>query len=248
MVTASQSIFHKWLTKFTLKRASLITSVSKPITDSIIGLGTNPKRIQTFPFGIDSKKFFPSLEAQREFTLISTRSLTPIYDIQIILKSLSYLKKEGFRGNLVVLGEGPEEEKLRKLAKDLEISDSVTFVGAVPHDQVAGYLRKSQIYLSMSLTDGASTSLLEAMACGTFPIVSDIPANREWITDNQNGFLVPVSDPEKLAQRIKEASDNCVLIQIAAKQNIRITHEKGILQNNLEKMENLYHFAREGKW
>jgi glycosyltransferase involved in cell wall biosynthesis len=248
LVTSNQSIFHKWLTKFTLKKASLITSVSKPISDSIIRLGITPEKIKTFPFGIDSGKFFPAPETRKEFTLISTRSLAPHYNIQVILKSLAYLKKEGFGGNLVIIGEGPEKEKLRKLVKVLGISDFVTFVGAVPHDQVAAYLRKSRIYLSMSLTDGASTSLLEAMACGTFPIVSDIPANREWITDNENGFLVPVSDPQKLAERIKKALDDSHLIQTGGKKNINIIKQRGILQNNLGKMESLYQFAREGKW
>jgi glycosyltransferase involved in cell wall biosynthesis len=222
--------------------------VSKPISDSIIRLGITPEKIKTFPFGIDSGKFFPAPETRKEFTLISTRSLAPHYNIQVILKSLAYLKKEGFGGNLVIIGEGPEKEKLRKLVKVLGISDFVTFVGAVPHDQVAAYLRKSRIYLSMSLTDGASTSLLEAMACGTFPIVSDIPANREWITDNENGFLVPVSDPQKLAERIKKALDDSHLIQTGGKKNINIIKQRGILQNNLGKMESLYQFAREGKW
>jgi len=248
LVTCNQSILHKRLTKFTLEKAGCITSVSKPITDSIIRLGINPKKINTFPFGIDSAKFFPSPETRKEFTLISTRSLTPLYNIQIILESLSYLKKEGFKGNLVIIGEGPEEEKLRKRARELEISNCVTFVGAVPHDQVGGYLQKSQIYLSMSLTDGASTSLLEAMACGTFPIVSNIPANREWIIDNENGFLVPPSDPRKLAERIKKALNDSHLIQTAAQTNIQIVKQRGILRNNLEKLEDLYQFAREEKW
>ena len=126
------------------------------------------------------------------------------------------------------------EKRLKKLTKDLRISDHVDFVGAVPHQKVAEYLQASQIYLSMSLSDGASTSLLEAMACGTFPIVSDIPANREWIVDGDNGFLVSPLDPKKLAQQIMEVFNNSSLMKTAAKKNVEIIQKRGILQKNLE--------------
>ena len=56
------------------------------------------------------------------------------------------------------------------------------------------FLGQADIYVSTSLHDGTSVSLLEAMGSGAFPIVTDIPSNREWIHHGQNGFLVPVNE------------------------------------------------------
>jgi glycosyltransferase involved in cell wall biosynthesis len=249
MLTPQKLIFYKWLTNYTLRKATFITSVSSPITEKIIKLGIEPQKIQTFPFGIDHNLFFPSHKHRKELILLSTRSLTQIYNIKTILESLSYLKKEDdFEGKLVIVGEGPERGRLKELAEDLGISSDVIFIGAIPHPKVADYLRTSKIYISMSLSDGTSTSLLEAMACGTFPIVSDIPANREWINDAENGFLVPVLDAKKLAQRIKEALSNTHLMQTAVKKNFDIIRKRVILQNNLGKMEVIYKSIKEEKW
>ena len=70
------------------------------------------------------------------------------------------------------------------------------------------YLAISNIYVSTSLSDGASNSLMEAMATRLAPIVSDIPANRAFIKDGQNGFLFPVKRYEILAKMILYLKDN----------------------------------------
>jgi len=247
MITPLKSILYKWITEYALKKAVFITSVSGSITERIIKLGIVPQKIQTFPFGVDPKKFFLDSQKEKNSALLSVRSLEPIYNIETILKGFSFLKRIRFEGKLVILGGGSEDKRLKRLAKDLGISDHVDFVGRVPHYKVAEYLRSSQIYLSMSFSDGASTSLLEAMACGTFPIVSDISVNREWIVDGDNGFLVSALDPQKLAQKIIEAFNNSSLMKTAAKKNVEIVREKAILQKNLEKMENIYQFVKEQK-
>jgi glycosyltransferase involved in cell wall biosynthesis len=102
-------------------------------------------------------------------------------------------------------------------------------------------LRASKIYLSMSLSDGASTSLFEALACGAFPIVSDIPANREWIVHGENGFLVSPLDSRELARCVIEAFNNPSLMETATNKNFELIRNKAILQKNLEEMESIYH-------
>jgi len=248
MITPQKFIFYEWLAKYTIKKASFITSVSQPLTEKIIRLGKEPQKVKTFPFGVDPDKFFPVSQEKKDIPLLSMRSLEPIYNIKTILNGFSLLKKEGFERKLVVLGGGPQEKKLKKMAKDLKISEQVNFVGTVPHDRVAEYLRASQIYLSMSFSDGASTSLLEAMACGAFPIVTDIPANREWIVDGENGFLVPPLNTKKLARCIVEAFNNPNLMETAAHKNFRIIRNKAILQNNLEEMRSIYHSIKRRAW
>lgn len=244
MINTRKIGIYRSITKYALKKASLITSVSKPITEKIVQLGIDPSKIQTLTFGVDTQEFFPPLQEQRDFSLLSIRGLEPIYNIDTIIKGFSFLKEEGFKGKLVIVGGGPEENRLKKLAHDLKLSEGVHFVGMVPHHEVAGYLRASEIYLSMSLSDGSSTSLLEAMACGTFPIVSDIAANREWIVDGDNGFLVPPFDARQLAQRIVDALNDSSFVKTASKRNIEIIRKKGQLKENLGGMGLLYRKAK----
>jgi glycosyltransferase involved in cell wall biosynthesis len=245
MLNTRKAGIYRSVTKYALKKASLITSVSKPITERIIQLGIDLNKIQTLTFGIDSKEFFPALQEGRKFSLLSLRNLEPIYNIDTIIKGFSFLKKEGFKGRLVIVGGGHEENKLKKLVQDLGLSDNIQFVGKVPHHEVLEYLRASQIYLSMSLSDGSSTSLLEAMACGAFPIVSDIPANREWIVDGDNGFLVSPLDAKKLAKRVMDALNNSSIVKTASEKNVEIIRKRAQLKENLEKMNLLYQKVRE---
>jgi glycosyltransferase involved in cell wall biosynthesis len=65
----------------------------------------------------------------------------------------------------------------------------------------------ADLYISASHVDGSSVSLMEALACGLPCLVSDIPANREWVTDGENGWLFPDGDAEALAARILQAID-----------------------------------------
>ena len=69
----------------------------------------------------------------------------------------------------------------KKLAADLGISEAVRFEGAVDRESIPQMLDSSAIYCSMLDTDGLSASLIEAMAAGLFPVVTDIPANKIWI-------------------------------------------------------------------
>ncbi|MCK5327111.1 MAG: glycosyltransferase, partial [Candidatus Latescibacteria bacterium] len=82
--------------------------------------------------------------------------------------------------------------------------------------------------------------LLEGMACGCFPVVTDIPANRAWIQDGENGFLVPTDDPKILAERISFAVDNRVLMENAEKKNSEQVKKRAVWADNMRKVEEEY--------
>ena len=66
-------------------------------------------------------------------------------------------------------------------------------------------MSRAKVYVSTSLADGTSISLLEAMAAGLIPVVSDIDANRPWITHGEDGFFFPAGDSQALAEQIVQA-------------------------------------------
>jgi glycosyltransferase involved in cell wall biosynthesis len=71
-------------------------------------------------------------------------------------------------------------------------------------------------------------------------IVSDIPANHEWITDGLNGFIVPVRNPEKLAQSIIQLIEKPGLMQLFGKRNAQIIRDRADQEKHMAYMENLY--------
>jgi len=89
-----------------------------------------------------------------------------------------------------------------RLAGELKIESFVHFAGNVPRSQLLGYMKDCDIYASSSITDGTSSSLLEAMSLGVPVVVSSIDANTEWITDGVNGLMFPVYDVDLLAKEI----------------------------------------------
>jgi glycosyltransferase involved in cell wall biosynthesis len=105
---------------------------------------------------------------------------------------------------------------------------------------MADLLAQSDIYVSTSLYDGASVSLLEAIGSGAFPVVTNIPANQEWIVDGKNGYLVPTEESGVLAKRILEAIHNGELLERSRKDNLALVQKKALWLTNIPRIRELY--------
>jgi glycosyltransferase involved in cell wall biosynthesis len=164
----------------------------------------------------------------------------PIYNVSLFIRAIPLILKEESKVKFVVAGDGPEKEELEREAKSLRIWDFVQFPGRMPHDAMMNLLGETDIYVSTSLHDGTSVSLLEALGSGAFPVVTDIPSNREWISDCENGFLVPTDDEKILALRIIEAIRNRSLVEKARQRNVRLVTEKVLWDVIVEKTKGIY--------
>ena len=211
LITAKQSPFYGFLTKQALKRADSIICVSPALKEEVIKLGGVPHKIEVTPIGIDTQEFHPSLRDEvllRELgrggspVVISTRNLKPIYDVETLIRAIPLVLQQIPEARFIVAGEGEQRAYLENLAQSLEISDSIRFVGWIPHSELPKYLASSDVYVSTSLSDGTSISLLEALSCELSPVVTDINANQSWVKNGENGFIVPIGDYQKLASRI----------------------------------------------
>jgi glycosyltransferase involved in cell wall biosynthesis len=112
-------------------------------------------------------------------------------------------------------------------------TDKIFLLPKLPQEQLWDLFRRSQVFVSPSRHDGTPNTLLESMACGTFPVVGDIVSLREWIKNGVNGYLVNPGDPNQLACRILDALNNNALREDAAKRN----HE--IIENRASRMRTL---------
>jgi glycosyltransferase involved in cell wall biosynthesis len=177
---------------------------------------------------------------KRAHTILSNRNLLPMYNVSLLIRAIPIVLKEEAETKFLIAGDGSEKEELKKEVKSLNIDESVEFVGWVPHEKMTNILAQTDIYVSTSLYDGTSVSLLEAMASGAFPVVTDIPANREWIIDGENGFLVPKDKEEFLADRIIDAIRNKVLVEKSRVKNHLIVEEKALWTVNVKRIKDVY--------
>jgi glycosyltransferase involved in cell wall biosynthesis len=116
----------------------------------------------------------------------------------------------------------------------------VRFLGFVPHDHLIDLLPQAHVYVSVPESDATALSTLEAMACGCFPVVSDLPSQDGLITDGVNGFRVPVGDPVRLAEKIALALSKPELRRAAAISNQALVRSQGLLEPNMQILEGWY--------
>jgi glycosyltransferase involved in cell wall biosynthesis len=101
-------------------------------------------------------------------------------------------------------------------------------------------LKKARVYVSPSLHDGTPNSMLEAMACGCFPVTGNIESMREWIDDGVNGLLVDATDEMALAGAIVRALNEPALQSQAAQVNAALVAERADYTRNMERVRGLY--------
>lgn len=120
-------------------------------------------------------------------------------------------------------------------------------IGAVVHllpmlspIEMAATFQRAQVTVSPTEHDGTPNTLLEAMACGCFPVVGDLESIREWIEDGVNGLLVDAGDPEALARSVNRALADADLRAQAAERNERLIAEKATYTNVMNEAEAFY--------
>lgn len=237
-----KSLLHRWVTCFVLRRASLIVASGEHVTRVLREYVARGKPVlTTLQYGVDTDLFCPpESPARRRPICLSNRAMVPLSDLETVLLAAGKLKQLGSPVRIHMAGDGEQEAFLGRRATELQLGDRVSFVGRIDHGQMPDLLRSASIYVSMCRSDGMSLSLMEAMACGTFPVVADIPANRELITDGVNGYLVPVGSPECLARRLDDAWNDGALRRAAARHNRALILERGEYRKTMAAVESAF--------
>lgn len=128
-----------------------------------------------------------------------------------------------------------------KWASELGIKDNVRLLPVASHDEMANLFRSAEVTVSPSQHDGTPNSLLEAMACGCFPVASNIESVREWITDGENGLLCDPTDKQSIARAILRALEDRELRDKARAYNLSLVIERAEYNSVMTKAEEFYH-------
>jgi glycosyltransferase involved in cell wall biosynthesis len=208
------------------------------------------ERIVQFPWGIKPGSFSPRGPSEsREklgfdpeaFVFISTRSWEPLYDTEVLLRAFHGAYQQNKRLRLLLLGDGSMANRVRSLIAECELDRVVIAPGIIASKDMPRWFRTANAYLSCAKSDGTSVSLLEAMATGLPAIVTDIPSNREWIVEGENGWLGQSGSSEDFSEKIIHAATLSQRDRAAISQrNQKITAERADWDKNFPKLLGLY--------
>ncbi len=216
LINAYRSPLHRARARFVLRRAPLIHVDAEVLAEAAVSLGADPARVWTRAWGVDAAVLAPAAGAGSRGAgrpgnadgggpqILWTRQLERVYDPEPFVRALGALKRRGFAFHASMAGDGPMRGAVSRWIGEEGLERDVTLEGFVEEERLRALYRASDLYVSVSRSDSTSQSLLEAMAAGLFPIVSDIAGNREWVTHRGEGYLVPTGDSDAIGCAIEE--------------------------------------------
>jgi len=227
--------FKSLLARYALKKADLIQAWGEAMVPAMLHHGADRQKIKVLAKGVDLDKFTYKLENKNwdKISAVVTRSLTPDYNHEVIIRSARILKDKNIPAEIKIIGDGQLMSRLKALTKEIEVEDIVIFTGRIQNIDLPSYLAEANMYLSVPVTEGVSSSLFEAMGSGAFPIVTDLAGTSAWIKNGVNGILVPQNDPLALADAIIKAWSDKDLIQKAISENRSVVEEKANYKKNM---------------
>ena len=125
-------------------------------------------------------------------------------DYTSIIIALKNLKDRGIDFEYTIIGDGPEEEKLKYLVYELGLINNIILTGKISQKEILIYFKKSHFYLQYSLQEGFCNAVLEAQSMGVLPIVSNAEGLSENVLNNITGWVIQKNSPKLLADKIVE--------------------------------------------
>jgi glycosyltransferase involved in cell wall biosynthesis len=225
------SFLHRWMVQYILRSADAITADAQFMADAIHGLiGQVPVTVANF--GVEIQNIEEGKE--RKNIIYSNRMHESLYQIDQIIQQLAPFLSKNPEWKLRIAASGSQTENLQNLAKEYLPEGSFEFLGfQAGKDNQQNYLQ-SKVYVSIPTTDGTSISLLESLAYGCLPIVSDLPANREWIQDGVNG-IISTGDLSKDLERLLQMDASSI-----QERNKEIIDQKATKNANRKKFTAIY--------
>jgi glycosyltransferase involved in cell wall biosynthesis len=222
--------------KYFLKKSDLV------IANSIAGLeayGVNGEVLYNI---IDSSRFKPRKES-KEFTVVMVANFTKYKDYKNYLELVKYLIENGVINKAYAVGEGIYLKSYKELVNDYasDIKSKIIFTGRI--NNIEEFLCDKNIGILFSTEkygEGISNSILEYMASGLIPIISDIGASREIVNDGVNGYLVNKYDKESITSIIRELRTNSNLYSRIQESAINTVREQYDVKRNIALLEKCF--------
>ncbi len=208
------------------------------------------------PFGVDINKFSRKNcnNNYKNIVIGNIKTLSSKYGISDLIKAIKILKDDLVNENkknisdkikVLIYGDGDQKVDLINLTKDLNLNDTISFMGKIPNSQVPKALEKFDIFCATSVLNSESfgVAVVEAMSVGIPVVATDVDGFKEVVNDNVTGFIVQKKNPLKIANGLKK-----LVLDEKLREDMGLKSRKRVLElydwsKNVDAMESLYNYC-----
>lgn len=224
MVNNSYFLRERWfyplmnaLARWLIRQADTFRVVSVKEKHKLVNMGVPAERIWNLGWITGFGAFLQADGAiarkqllGQEFTalVLFAGRLVPQKDLPNLIGAMQRVIARHPQALLVMAGTGPEADVARRLARDLGVERNVTWLGAVPYEEIPAYFAACDLFVLPSVYEGNARVLAEAAAAGKPVVSTDVSGTQDTVIDGETGYIVPVGQPEGLAQGVIRLLDD----------------------------------------
>ncbi len=212
----------------------------------VVEWGVKKGKIHVIFNGVNLKQFFPGkppIDAiPRDLPIIMTaRRLVPKCGVKYLIESAPIVLKQ-HKARFIIIGEGPEKQKLIRKAKNLglKIGENILFLGSIPHEKIPNYMAAADIVAVPSIVEATSVLVMEAMAMEKPVIATNISGIREIAEHLTTSYLAEPRNPKALAEGIITLLEDKTLSKKIAKKAKEKARKEFSWEKIAKKTLNLY--------
>ena len=205
----------------------------------------DPKKVLVQRMGVEiphisSTNRMPARSPNQVSVLLAVGRLHPVKNHIFLLQACFLLRECGVRFRCVIVGDGPERQRLEFLIQELKIADVVRMVGHVPREHIGEYYESADLVVLTSLSEGIPLVLMEAMARGKIVLAPAITGIPELVKSGKTGFLYAAGDLEQFVWQVEQickARNALESIRRAAREHVLLNFEQ---HTNLSKFTDVF--------
>lgn len=241
----------RWMTKQVMLRANAITAKSDHLAEALIAMGIPDNKIETIIWGVDPEHFKirESTSLRKELGLsaadpiiFSPRILRPFYNILMIVEALPHILKKLPNTRLLISeyeADSLYREQLVSRAIELGVEGALIFCGKITYKKMPEYYSIADVAVGIPPSDGFPQTLLEAMACQTPNVVTNLKRYEALVQDNESAVFVELT-PESIATGILCVLQDKAFAERLSQAGRAIVIEKANLADNVSRVEAIY--------
>lgn len=225
---------------FVLRRAKVVTTPSAYLSEEIIrAYGVRPEQAVVNYNAADDTEVLPFEPKRVPHQIATTARLVAWKGIDGIMKALSIVRKKYPDAKLVVAGDGPEQESLERLKRELGLEESVVFLGKVSRAETWQLRKNSEVYVLNSTYEGLPHTVLTSFAAEIPTIATNISGTNEAVYHEKTGLLVEPGNDEELARAIERLFEDRPLAQKLVENGSKLLKEKFSWETHIENLQNI---------
>jgi glycosyltransferase involved in cell wall biosynthesis len=200
----------RWITGWAVRRADAVTTPSEDFAREFRPLRPGRRPPDFIPNGAEwpDQAEVGRCRAERQaaggpVALVSVGRLIPQRRFDLLLRAFARVRREGHAMTLTLVGDGPQAEELRGLARDLGVDDAVRFIGRVSAAQVIPHLLAADLYVNPTTIESFGLAVLEAAGCGLPILTTRVGYTASLVTEGESGYTVPAGDEAALVEALR---------------------------------------------